>query len=188
MLRTPEEDEEEDWRTFHSAWSERHQLAKRGFGTTDNWWLDRFNILLSGASGGSNYGLTQSWSWNQVLYSAEKNCPPSATAYMEAVILGELTAQLDYGISLIGTLRNFDFSESYAFFRLNGLDLSTKAELNGNAGFTFQSQTSRSSIRGRRSAAASTSRGFGPLTPTSRSLPRSRPWPPSLAPCRRACR
>jgi hypothetical protein len=49
-------------------------------------------------------------------------------------------ARLDYGISLIGTLKNFGLSESYAYFSLQNLELDTMASVQGNAAFSYQSK------------------------------------------------
>ncbi|KAF7131458.1 hypothetical protein CNMCM5793_004683 [Aspergillus hiratsukae] len=125
----------EDWREFHMDWFKHHQLAKRGFGTTDSWWVDRFNALLNR---NLDYGLYQTYHFEQILYDAAKSCPP-AMASLSATIAGDLSVRLDYGISLIGTLRNFDFSESYAYFNLYKLGVDTMATVQANAAFQYQS-------------------------------------------------
>ncbi|CAG8910037.1 unnamed protein product [Penicillium egyptiacum] len=124
-----------DWRQFHLDWFE-HKLSKRGWGTSDSWWLDRFNALLDSHS---NYGLQKQFHFEQILYNAAKPCPPT-TAQVTAKVAGDLSVRLDYGISLIGTLRNFDFSEAYAFFNLDGLEVDSMASLDANAAFRYESE------------------------------------------------
>ena len=128
------EEHPEGWREFHMAWFE-HKISKRGFGTSDSWWLSRFNALLSRNPG---YGLSKRYTYDQIIYKAEKNCAPSATASIEATVHGELAATLDFGMSLIGTLRNFDFTESYAYFNLYNLSVSSQLALTGHASFKYQ--------------------------------------------------
>lgn len=91
-------------------------------------------------SGHYNYGLTKSYEYHQLIFNAQKHCPPSATAIIYATVEGELSTTLDFGISLIGTLRNFDFSESYAYFNLHNLSIKSNLVINGNARFTYQSK------------------------------------------------
>lgn len=121
------------------AWFEE-KLSKRGYGTTDSWWKDRFNALLNR---NFNYGISKTYGFDQVLYSAEKNCAPLTTAKVEASVNGQLSVTMDYGLSLIGTLRNFEFRESYAYFNLYNLSIGTTAKLTANAKFSFQSQTAQ---------------------------------------------
>ncbi|KAF4762033.1 hypothetical protein HAV15_005078 [Penicillium sp. str.  len=125
-----------EWREFHMDWFEQHQSKKRGYSSNDRWWLTRFTNLLDAHS---NYGLKKDYHFEQLLYNAAKPCPP-LTAQLTAKVAGDLSVRLDYGISLIGTLRNFDFSEAYAFFNLDGLKVDTMGSLDANAGFRYESQ------------------------------------------------
>lgn len=124
-----------EWRETHMDWFE-HRLNKRGYGTTDSWWLDRFNVLLDSHS---NYGVEKQFHFEQVLYNAGKSCG-SGTAHLSATVAGDLAVRLDYGISMIGTLRNFDFSEAYAYFNLHNLHVDTMAEVQANAVFRYESE------------------------------------------------
>ncbi|KAJ6007241.1 hypothetical protein N7540_011217 [Penicillium herquei] len=126
----------EDWREFHMDWFNHRQLGRRGYGESDSWWLDRFNSLLNGHH---DYGLVKEYTFSQTLYEATISCPP-VDATFSAGVSGTLGVTLDYGLSLIGTLRNFDFSESYAYFNLYGLDVYGEVTLNANAAIQYQSQ------------------------------------------------
>lgn len=105
-----------DWRSEQMAWFE-HQiengLQKRGYSSTSSWWLDRFNQLIS--DGNTKTGLNKDISFNQVLYSASKGCAPNANAQLEALIYGQAEFDMDFGITLIGSLSNFGFEEAYAY-------------------------------------------------------------------------
>ncbi|KAJ5399170.1 hypothetical protein N7465_009659 [Penicillium sp. CMV-2018d] len=125
-----------EWRESNMDWFEQHRIHKRGYSTSDNWWLTRFNNLLDAHS---NYGIKKDYHFEQLLYNAAKPCPP-LTASLTAKVAGDLSVRLDYGISLIGTLRNFDLSEAYAFFNLDGLQVDTMASIDANAAFKYESQ------------------------------------------------
>lgn len=68
------------------------------------------------------------------------NCEPYGSITLDVSCQGYLEATLDFGITLIGTLRNFDFSESYAYFNLYKLGIMTEMVIDGRAGFQFESQ------------------------------------------------
>ncbi|OQE13828.1 hypothetical protein PENFLA_c043G08195 [Penicillium flavigenum] len=124
-----------EWREIHMDWFE-HRLNKRGYGTSDSWWLDRFNVLLDSHS---DYGVKKQFHFQQYLYNSAKSCG-SGSAQVSALIAGDLSVRVDYGISMIGTLRNFDFSEAYAYFNLHNLHVDTMAEIKANAVFRYESQ------------------------------------------------
>jgi hypothetical protein len=124
------------WREDEMEWFENHALAKRGYGSTASWWLDRFNALLDRHS---NYGITKTYEFSQLLYSSQITCPPSLTASIDATVYGQVGLTMDFGLSLIGTLRNFNFEEAYAYFHFHSLNIGTTATLNGNAAFSIQS-------------------------------------------------
>lgn len=137
----------EDWRDFHMGWFEERgyvngsaqELYKRGESSSSGWWLSKFNTLLTQGSKDGGWGIKQSYEYDQVLYSATRSCPPSATASVTATIQGSLEGRLDFGVSLIGTLRNFDFSESYAYFQLTSLSATAGAVLEANAAISMES-------------------------------------------------
>ena len=118
-------------------WFENHKINKRGWGIDGSWWRDRFEALLNR---NYNYGLSKTYQFSQTLYSAGKNCEPYGTIGLDVSCQGYLKTTLDFGITLIGTLRDFDFSESYAYFNLYNLGVKTEIVIDGRAGFQFESQ------------------------------------------------
>ncbi|KAI4763235.1 glycoside hydrolase [Aureobasidium sp. EXF-3400] len=128
----------QDWRDEHFEWfDEKTRVTKRGYSADSSWWSSAFNKLLTTDK---NYGLSKSYKYNQLVYSASRSCPPAAVAALSAEVIGELNVNMDYGISLICTLRDFDCSESYAYFRLGDLNVTARGILSGNAGFVYQSR------------------------------------------------
>lgn len=128
----------QDWREEHMEWfNEMTQITKRGYSADSSWWSSAFDKLLST---NKKYGLSKNYKYSQLVYSASKSCPPSATASLSAEVIGELNVNMDYGVSLICTLRDFDCSESYAYFRLGDLNVTARGILSGNAGFLYQSK------------------------------------------------
>jgi chitinase len=139
-----------EWRDFHMSWFEKHGYApnggtnssgasgygKRGFGSA-SWWSDAFNSLLKSGSG---YGFHKKYSFSQVLYSASKSCPNTLDASVEARIEGTFETRLDYGISLIGTLKNFNFDEAYAYFSISKMEADGRGVVDAHAAFQIQSQ------------------------------------------------
>lgn len=129
--------EPENWRDAHREWFNHHEFRKRGFSSSASWWRSRFDTLLNRDY---KYGLTKRYDFSQILYHASKTCPPHGIADIDISVNGHLEATLDYGISLIGTLRNFDFSESYAYFSLQGLEIQSTLDISGEVGMQYQSQ------------------------------------------------
>jgi chitinase len=135
-----------EWREFHMSWFEKHGYTngngttggrgKRGFGTA-SWWSDAFNSLLKS---GTEYGFHKKYSFSQVLYSASKSCPGTLDARVEARIEGTFETRLDYGISLIGTLKNFNFDEAYAYFSMSKMVADGRGIVDAHAAFQIQSQ------------------------------------------------
>jgi chitinase len=87
------------------------ELDKRYWSETKSDWLKRFNALLKT----NHRGLKKHYEFNQCLFETSAVCG-KADATMKASVYGELNTTMDLGMSLIGTLRNFGFSEAYAFF------------------------------------------------------------------------
>lgn len=140
-----------EWRDFHMAWFEKHGYTdnggtnssgttggqrKRGFGT-ESWWSDAFKSLLKSGTG---YGFHKKYKFSQVLYSASKSCPGTLDASVEARIEGTFETRLDYGISLIGTLKNFNFDEAYAYFSLDKMTADGRGIVDAHAAFQIESQ------------------------------------------------
>ncbi|KAK6216415.1 hypothetical protein LQW54_003619 [Pestalotiopsis sp. IQ-011] len=138
-----------EWREFHMDWFERRgfvdgseqaRIAARGESTQSSWWAGVFDSLLSGSQvlDDGGWGVTKTYTYSQVLYSATKSCPPSATASLTATVEGKFQAQLDYGLSLIGTLRKFDFSQAYAYFQLTHVAATAGGTVEANAAIGMQ--------------------------------------------------
>ena len=140
-----------EWRDFHMAWFEKHgytenggtnssgttgKQRKRGFGTA-SWWSDAFKSLLKSGTG---YGFHKKYKFSQVLYSASKSCPGTLDASVEARIEGTFETRLDYGISLIGTLKDFNFDEAYAYFSLGNMTADGRGIVDAHAAFQIESQ------------------------------------------------
>lgn len=144
--------EPHEWRDFHLAWFEKHGYIqandsddsgsttggprKRGFGSA-SWWSDAFKSLLTSGAG---YGFHKKYSFSQVLYSASKTCPGALDAGVEARVEGTFETRLDYGISLIGTLKNFNFEEAYAYFSMSKMEADGRGIVEAHAAFQIQSQ------------------------------------------------
>lgn len=128
---------DQDWRAFHLEWFDHHKISKRGYDSSASWWRNRFDSLLNGNHG---YGIARTYPFSQILYHAAKECQPYGTVGLDVSVEGHLAARLDFGISVIGTLRDFDFSESYAYFNLHDLEFKTTMNIDGRAGLQYQSQ------------------------------------------------
>lgn len=108
-----------------------HKINKRGFSDKLFWWRERFENLLTTHY---DYGLHKEYPFKQNLYNAAKLCEPYSLARMSADVEGHLATRLDFGLSLIRTLRDFDFSESYAYFNLYNLEVNSSIVLSRDAG------------------------------------------------------
>ncbi|KAL5333928.1 hypothetical protein BJX70DRAFT_403108 [Aspergillus crustosus] len=116
-----------------STWRE---LDRRWWSETKDDWLKRFNALL--VQGGT--GLEKQYTFRQCLFEADVTCgSASASAHAEAMVYGSLNTTMDLGMSLIGTLRNFGFSESYAYFNQESFSMRMGAALAANARLYFDS-------------------------------------------------
>lgn len=98
-------------------------------------WLKRFNDLLVQG----NTGLKKHYSFNQCLVDAYASCGAHADAKVKASVYGELNTTMDLGMTLIGTLRNFGFSESYSFFNQESFSMRMGAEFQARARLYFDS-------------------------------------------------
>ncbi|KAI1452077.1 glycoside hydrolase family 18 protein [Annulohypoxylon moriforme] len=126
-----------DWREPHLEWFRQHEMRKRGFGDL-GWWKDLFNGFLSdGAVSSSESG---DYEFDQVLYQASISCPPTFDATMKARVAGGLKADLDWGISLIGTVKDTKFEQAYAYFSVKKVTINSQLYLEGSAQFTFESK------------------------------------------------
>ncbi|KAJ0420269.1 hypothetical protein BJY00DRAFT_313208 [Aspergillus carlsbadensis] len=87
------------------------ELGRRFWSETKEDWRKRFDALLVNG----NQGLRKHYEWNECLFEAKAVCG-IAEFDSEARVFGELNTTMDFGTSLIGTLRNFDFQEAYSFW------------------------------------------------------------------------
>lgn len=126
-----------DWREPHMEWFRQHELRKRGAGN-DGWWGGLFHSLLTDGAVRSNEGA--SYEFDQVLYQASISCPPHFDASMSARVHGSLSADLDYGVSLIGRVKDTKFEQAFAYFSINEFSANAQIFLDGEAQFTFESQ------------------------------------------------
>lgn len=143
----------QDWRRFHLDWFQQHgfmnkttredRVGKRGYGD-DGWWKTLFNKLASQQltqpyEGSTRYGIYRHYPFSQMLYNARRSCPPSADASIEAKVEGSFEANLGFGLSLVGSLTNFNLDDAYAYFVLDGANAFTKVSITGQADFTISS-------------------------------------------------
>ena len=84
--------------------------------------------------------LHKKYSFSQVLYTAFKSCPGTLDARVKARIEGTFETRLDYGISLIGTLKNFNFDEAYAYFSMSKMVADGRGVVDAHAAFQIESQ------------------------------------------------
>lgn len=143
----------QDWRQFHLDWFEQHgfmnntvhedRVGKRGYGD-DSWWKNLFNKLANQQlnqpyEGSTRYGIYRYYPFSQMLYNARRSCPPNADASIEAKVEGSFEANLGFGLSLVGTLTNFNLDDAYAYFVLDDANAFTKVSITGQAAFTISS-------------------------------------------------
>lgn len=136
-----------DWREPHYEWFRRHQMRleqdklpaeKRGAGSLD-WWRDLFKGFI--APGGSSVsGKKADYRFKQTLYQGRVSCPPNVDATVKATVAGGLIADLDWGVSLIGRVKDTEFEQAYAFFRLKSVAVNAQIAIEGSAQFTFESK------------------------------------------------
>ncbi|UKZ63160.1 uncharacterized protein TrAtP1_004390 [Trichoderma atroviride] len=138
----------QDWRQFHLDWFQQHgfmnntaredRVGKRGYGD-DGWWKNVFNKLAILPPNTLNHGIYRNYPFSQMLYNARRSCPPNADASIEAKIDGYFDANLGFGMSLVGTLTNFNLDDAYAYFVLDGANAFAKVSITGQADFTISS-------------------------------------------------
>ncbi|KAK8131958.1 glycosyl hydrolases family 18 protein-like protein [Apiospora kogelbergensis] len=143
-------DDPAQWREFHMDWfhahgfvngSEQAHLAARGVSSDASWWQGVFNTLLGKSGKATRYGIQRKYTYSQLLYSARTTCPPSANASLTASVQGSLGGRLDFGISVVGTLRNLDFAQSYGYFKLDGMSATAGLSLDADAAIAMSTTT-----------------------------------------------
>ncbi|KAI9372233.1 hypothetical protein BJX61DRAFT_553090 [Aspergillus egyptiacus] len=80
-------------------------------------------------------GLKKHYDFHRCLFEASATCAgnPSYNVTAEAHVYGEFNTTMDLGMTLIGTLRNFDFSEAFASFAQHDLSVRIGAALRARA-------------------------------------------------------
>lgn len=131
-----------NWREDEMSWFRERgfvgdAVQERGESSSLNWWLEKFKALLKAHD---NYGVHKLFDYKQVLYSATKSCPGLGDASLEARLEGRVETTFDYGISVIGTLKNFNFDQSYAYFHVHDFNMSTMSVVDAYAKIQMQSQ------------------------------------------------
>lgn len=97
-------------------------------------WLKRFNDLLTQG----DTGLKKHYEFNQCLFQSEAKCA-NAQADTSAFLYGELNTTMDFGTTLIGKLRNFQFTEAFSFFNQEGFSMRAGAGIRAQARLYFDS-------------------------------------------------
>ncbi|KAH8738309.1 hypothetical protein BGZ61DRAFT_583252 [Ilyonectria robusta] len=131
-----------NWREDEMSWFRERgfvgdAVQERGESSSLNWWLEKFKALLKAHD---NYGVHKLFDYKQVLYSATKSCPGLGDASLEARLEGRVETTFDYGISVIGTLKNFNFDQSYAYFHVHDFNMSTMSVVDAYAKIQMQTQ------------------------------------------------
>ncbi|CAI7624461.1 unnamed protein product [Penicillium pancosmium] len=116
-----------------SAENWRH-LDRRFWSSSWEDWQKRFNSLLTKG----NEGLKKHYEFNQCLFEAKGVCK-NADIGAKAFVYGEFNTTMDLGMSLIGTLKNFGFSESYAYFNQEAFSMRMGAGFEARARMYFDS-------------------------------------------------
>lgn len=115
-----------------STWRD---LDRRSFSEDDpSDWKKRFDSLLSK----SGVGLKKHYEFNQCLFEGSAVCG-NGSASASAFVSGEFDTTMDFGISLIGALRTFTFTESFAYFRQEAFSTTVQAGLSAAAKLRFDS-------------------------------------------------
>ncbi|CEL11918.1 hypothetical protein ASPCAL15012 [Aspergillus calidoustus] len=104
------------------------ELDRRFWSETKQDWRKRFEALL--VYGGQ--GLRKHYEWNECLFEAKAVCG-IAEFDSEARVFGEMNTTMDFGTSLIGTLRNFDFQEAFSFWNQEDFSMRMGAKFHARA-------------------------------------------------------
>ncbi|KAF4226516.1 hypothetical protein CNMCM6805_004439 [Aspergillus fumigatiaffinis] len=110
------------------------QLDRRFWSDSKEDWLKRFNSLLVQG----DTGLKKHYQFNQCLFEATGVCR-NADGRAKAYVYGELNTTMDMGMTLIGTLRNFQFSEAYSYFNQESFSMRMGAGFQALARMYFDS-------------------------------------------------
>lgn len=105
-------------------------------------WLDHFKKVFGESpdeAEAEKKGLKKHYEFRRCLVEGSAICGgnPSTTVGAEATMYGELNTTMDMGMTLIGTLRRFDFSEAFATFAQHDLSVRVGAALRAQAMLHF---------------------------------------------------
>lgn len=108
--------------------------------------MEKFQNLLKtdkdgkGKVGKEKVGLKKHYEYNECLLGASASCG-NANATVKANVFGTLDTTMDMGMSLIGTLKNFGFTEAFTFFNQEdfnatmGVDFEAWAKMHFSSGY-----------------------------------------------------
>ncbi|KAL6229317.1 hypothetical protein BDW75DRAFT_245845 [Aspergillus navahoensis] len=119
----------ETWRDLDRRWlSELNPSA----------WLDHLKKVFGETAAeaeAEKMGLKKHYEFHRCLFEASATCAgdPAYNVSAEARMYGELDTTMDLGMTLIGTLRTFGFSEAYAAFAQHDLSVRVGAALRARA-------------------------------------------------------
>lgn len=97
-------------------------------------WRKRFDALLSK----DDTGLKKHYEFNLCLFDASATCG-RGSVQAKADVSGSFNTTMDFGLSLIGTLQGFGFSEAFAYFRQQEFESRIVAGIEARARLRFQS-------------------------------------------------
>ncbi|KAF1992565.1 glycoside hydrolase family 18 protein [Aulographum hederae CBS 113979] len=119
----------DNWREFDRRWLEETHPEK---------WAGKFDTVLHDG-GEQNGGLEMKTALRQALYSARHVCEGMEDAHLEVKARASYSSKVDYGMSFMGALKNFEFSEAYGYIRELVPEFWFDASIEGRAKFDFQS-------------------------------------------------
>ncbi|KAI9168097.1 zinc-type alcohol dehydrogenase-like protein [Paramyrothecium foliicola] len=103
-----------------------------------SWWKGLFNDFLG--DGTLRRSKRAEYKSKETLCQSKISCPPRFDASMEATVGGGMVADIDWGISLIGRVKDTEFEQAYAFFKIKKIAANAQIFLDGEAQFTFESK------------------------------------------------
>jgi hypothetical protein len=117
-----------NWREHDKRW-----LSPSG---TD--WRKRFEDLLNKVTP-HTYGLNRKADFDETVYEGSKPCAGIQDAKLVVEVKGYYETKIDYGFSIIGTLKSFKLTEAYGYLREVGPEILFHASIEGSARLNIQS-------------------------------------------------
>lgn len=119
------------WRDIDRRWlAEANPLA----------WLSHLRSVFGKSTDDlEKTGVMKSYAFNQCIFDTSATCPghPPYEIKGRSSIYGELNTTMDFGMTLIGTLKNFQFSEAFASFTQHEMSLRLGALLDAKSRLYF---------------------------------------------------